>query len=154
MNRSPVRIGRRAAIIIALAASACAVGCGRLTPLVPVTGRVVFADGLPVAAGTVEFRPRGGGPVARAAIDMNGRFVLTTGGRQGAVAGEHNVLVLQLIVIEGVERHVHHGPFAAQPHRRVHERHAQPSRSGLTAKVMPNERNDVVITVEQQPMSR
>lgn len=154
MNRSPVRIGRRTAGVIALAATACAVGCGRMTPLVPVIGRVVFADGQPVAAGTVEFRPRGGGRAARAAIDSAGRFVLTTAGRPGAVAGEQDVLVLQLIVVEGVEPHVHRGSFAAPPHRRVHERHAQPDRSGLTATVMPNEPNDVVITVEQQPMSR
>ena len=154
MKRAAVMIQRWPVVALAVAAIACVPRCSRTTPLVPITGRVVFADGQPVAAGTIEFRPHRGGSPARSAIDADGRFVLTTAGRQGAVTGEHDVLVLQLAVVEGVERHVHRGSFAAPSRRRVHERHAQPDRSGLTAKVMPNEPNDVVITVEQQPTSR
>jgi hypothetical protein len=144
---------RRTAGIIAAAAVACVAGCGRAPSLVAVTGRVVFADQEPVASGTIEFRPRSGGPSARSAIDSNGRFALTTAGRQGAVPGEHDVLVLQLAVIEGVEHHVHHGSLARAP-RRVHERHGQGGRSGLTVKVNSNEPCDVVITVERQTTSR
>ena len=140
MSLAWLRVRRRGVAAIALAAVAGAAGCGRTPPLVPVTGRVVFADGEPVATGTIEFRPRGGGPAARSAIDADGRFVLTTAGRRGAVAGEHDVFVLQFTVMEGVEPHVHRGSTAASPRRRVHERHAQTGRSGLTATVTPNAR--------------
>ena len=153
MTWARMSCGRRTAGVIAFVAIASGGGCGRTTPLIPVTGRVLFADQAPVAAGTIEFRPRDGGPPARSAIDSDGRFVLTTAGRQGAVAGMHDVLVLQLAVIEGVEHHVHHGSLARAP-RRVHERHGQAGRSGLTATVTSNEPRDMVITVEQQPTAR
>jgi hypothetical protein len=154
MSRGCTLIGCRTAGIVIVAAAVGAAGCGRTTPLVPVTGRVMFADEQPVAAGTIEFQPHGEGPSARAGIAADGRFVLRTAGRPGAVAGEHDVLVVQISVVEGVEHHVHRGSAAAPSHRRVHERHAQTGRSGLTVTVKPNEPNDVVIVVDQQPKSR
>jgi hypothetical protein len=151
MTWAHMSCGRRTAGVIAFVAIASGGGCGRTTPLVPVAGRVVFVDHSPVVAGTIEFRPRDGGPPARSAIDSDDRFILATVGPQGAVAGMHDVLVLQFVVVEGVERHVHRGSLAQTPYRRVHERHGQAGRSGLTATVTSNEPRDVVITVEQQP---
>ena len=145
---------RRELVALAVAVCASLTGCGRMPSLVPVEGQVVFADGQPVAAGTVTFLPRGGGSAARAAIDPDGRFLLQTGGHPGALVGAYDVLVLQVNVVEGVESHVHRGTSAAPPYRRVHPRHAQAGRSGLTATVVADEPNDIVITVEQGPYPR
>ncbi len=145
---------RRELVALAVAVCASLTGCGRTPSLVPVEGHVVFADGQPVAAGTVTFLSRGGGPTAQAAIDPDGRFILQTRGRPGAVVGSYDVLVLQLNVVEGVDPHVHRGSSAAPRHRRVHPRHAQAGRSGLTVTVEPDKPKEVVITVEQQPNPR
>ena len=144
----------RTTVALAVAVCASLAGCGRTTSLVPVEGQVMFADGQPVAAGTVAFLPRGGGPAARAAIDPEGRFLLRTGGHPGALVGAYDVLVLQVNVVEGVESHVHRGTSTTPPYRRVHPRHAQAGRSGLTATVVPAEPNNVVLTVEQAPHPR
>jgi len=134
---------RRLAIVMLLATAAG--GCSRATPLVPVTGRVVFPDGSPVTFGTIEFMPRSGGPPARSAIEPDGRFTLQTAGRAGARIGEYTVVVVQLAVAEGVEPHAHKGPHTAP--RRVSPRHAEAGRSGLSAVVKPDVLNDLVISV-------
>ena len=154
MSAASAYVGRRTTVALAVAVCASLAGCGRTPSLVAVEGQVVFADGQPVAAGTVTFMPRGSGPAARAAIDPDGRFILQTGGRPGALVGAYDVLVLQLNVVEGVEPHIHRGSSAAPRYRRVHPRHAQAGRSGLTATVVPDKPNELVITVEQQPNPR
>jgi hypothetical protein len=137
--------------------AACLAGaaaCTRPSGLVAADGRVVFADGTPVTHGTVEFTPRGGGPAARAAIDTEGRFSLRTGGTPGAVPGDHDVIVLQLTVAEGVVPHRHVPPATGRPHRLVDPRHARPGRSGLAARLESGTANDVVLTVDQAPAPR
>ncbi|MFO0928805.1 MAG: hypothetical protein U0736_17590 [Gemmataceae bacterium] len=72
-------------------------GCSSSTaPLASVQGQVRFR-GRPVAGGTIVFTPdeqRGGrGPIACARLDDDGRFRLTSDGRQGAVAGWHRITV-------------------------------------------------------------
>jgi len=117
--------------------------------LLPAAGRVVFEDGVPVSFGVVEFVPRGGGAAARSAIQSDGRFVLKTAGRLGAVGGEHDVYVVQPTVLEGVEPHAHrrHAPGTRQ--RLVHPRHGQRGKSDLQARVGSDNGDELVITVRE-----
>jgi hypothetical protein len=118
-------------------------GCGPDGPrLYPVTGRVVYRDGRPVPGGVVEFDPGGRLPVARGTLDADGRFVLTTDGRAGAVAGEHRVVVVQVgaATAAGVA-HAHKGAG-------IHKKYARFDTSGLTRTVRPDAANDLVIEVD------
>lgn len=120
-------------------------GCGPDgPPLHPVTGRVVFAGGRPVAGGVVEFDPGGKLPVARGTLDADGRFALATEGRPGAVAGEHRVTVVQVggATAAGTT-HAHKG-FAG-----VHKKYARVESSGLTRTVRPDAGNDFVVEVDE-----
>ncbi len=156
MNRLPSRPGpSRPAPRWLLAAVAAwlagAAACTRSPGLVAATGRVVFADGAPVNFGTIEFTPRSGGPTARAAIDPAGRFTLQTGGKPGAVPGDHDVVVRQLVVAEGVVAHEHDHTAAGPTAKRVNPRHARAGQSGLSARLDPQSVNDLVITVMPAP---
>jgi hypothetical protein len=137
-----------------VACLAGAAACTRPSGLVAADGLVVFADGTPVTHGTVEFTPRGGGPAARSAIDAEGRFSLRTGGTPGAIPGDHDVIVLQLTVAEGVVPHRHGAAVAGRPLRLVDPRHARPGRSGLAARLEPGVAKQVVLTVDQAPAPR
>jgi hypothetical protein len=74
------------------------VGCGTAhPPTYPVTGAVVFPDGSPLKGGRVEFRCAQVSPVAiaRGRIGDDGKFQLNTvQGGEGAIAGEHQVVVV------------------------------------------------------------
>jgi hypothetical protein len=129
-------------IAVALIA-ATLVGCSSGPRSWPVKGRVVFSDRSPVASGVVEFAPVGGGPAARGKIDENGRFVLSTGTRPGAAAGEYQVAVVQLVVADGAAAHV-------SGHKAAHVVPAKYGRfesSGLKFVVQP-ESNDLEIVIE------
>ena len=71
-------------------------GCGGEDKLAPVQGRVLYR-GQPLDGGTIVFTPdadRGNaGPLAMAEIKADGRYVLSTGGKPGAVPGWHRVTV-------------------------------------------------------------
>ena len=74
-----------------------AVGCGRTpTPQPFVQGRVYY-KGQPLTGGTVVFAPdpmRGGhGPMAWGQIEADGRYRLTTDGRNGASPGWHRITI-------------------------------------------------------------
>jgi hypothetical protein len=70
------------------------IGCSGEVKLVPVEGTVTYA-GQPLPAGVIVFCPdtdRGNeGPLAQAAIGPDGRFVLQTEGKPGAVPGWHRI---------------------------------------------------------------
>jgi hypothetical protein len=72
-------------------------GCGDPTSsLAPVSG-VVYFRGSPLNGGSIVFTPdpeRGGrGPLAFARIEADGRFVLHTGSKPGAVPGWHRITI-------------------------------------------------------------
>lgn len=139
---------RRWALLAAVVAALA--GCGPREPAVfPVAGVVVFADGSPVKAGTIEFEPTDGGPAARGKIDSEGKFTLQTGGREGAVAGAHRVAVVQVFVLDGLTPEVRaaHSKHAAQV---VHKRHNRFDTSGLTLEVQPRA-NEVRVQVSAAP---
>ena len=90
---------RRATWFIAICGVLAAVltGCGKSKlEVAPVHGRVTF-NGKPVPGGEIQFIPVAGGtkvPVtARATIDENGNYTLSTYGKgDGAILGEHRVV--------------------------------------------------------------
>jgi hypothetical protein len=86
---------RRIALPLVLAALLA--GCSRPpAELAPVQGQV-FYRGRPLPGGTIVFTPdpeRGGhGPQAVAEITSDGRYVLSTGGKKGAVPGWHLITI-------------------------------------------------------------
>ena len=92
---------RQAGLLIGLLIVSGMAGCGPRRPAAtyPVSGKVVFADGAPLATGgtiLLESIAAGGQPVynARGAIAADGTFRLSTFDEgDGAVAGKHRVLV-------------------------------------------------------------
>ena len=130
----------------ALCVAAWAAGCGPAGPeLHPAGGTVRFADGTPVAGAVVEYLPPSGGPAARGRTDADGRFTLATGGRAGAVAGNHRVGVSRAVTMDGFANHVRHAAAGRQivpPHL------ASPATSGLRAVVAADAENDAALTVD------
>jgi hypothetical protein len=113
------------------------VGCGpQQEATYPVDGRVRFQDGEPVRLGTVEFRrvtaanPEATRWIARGTIDGEGRFTLSTfQPGDGALAGNHEVIVQQLIITEDRS-------FADHNHgRRVSPHYGDYASSGLKARI-------------------
>ena len=124
-----------------LALSLCAfaiVGCsaGHL-PTYPTSGSVRFEDGDPVRLGTIEFYHPEHDVTARGTIDRNGRYELSTFQvNDGAIAGEHQVVVIQMLMPNPVvkrspadaSREHHHG-------RHVDKAYAGYATSSLTCNV-------------------
>jgi hypothetical protein len=124
------------------------IGCSSGSRTYPVHGRVVTTDGVPVKSGVVEFRATKNALHARGTLDANGNFQLTTyRSNDGAIAGEHQVVVVQVILatIGGVEVvHVHdHGPS-------IDPKYSDYSKSGLTADVQPTAENRILLVVDRQ----
>ena len=82
-------------------------GCGASqVPTYPVSGTVVSDDGSPVRTGTVELESRDHKLTATGTIREDGSFVLGTyTSNDGACAGEHRVIVTQLIINDGTVQH-------------------------------------------------
>jgi hypothetical protein len=120
------------------------VGCGSHPETWPVSGKVQFADGTPVARGVIEFAPADGGSTARAPLGADGSFVLKTGDRAGAVAGLHRVAILQTASAEDIPAHQHkHAPLRAVPgkYRRFET-------SGLEHEIPIGGARDIVIRIK------
>lgn len=83
------------------------IGCGESKiPTYPVSGTVVFDDGSPVRTGTVELSSKDHKLAATGKIRDDGTFVLGTyESDDGACAGEHRVIVMQLIINDGTVKH-------------------------------------------------
>ena len=119
-------------------------GCGSdQVPTYPVAGRVVFQDGSPVRTGTVELESKQFGTTATGSIQTDGTFVLGTyTATDGAAEGEHNAIVVQIIIADGSIKHtVDHG-------RAVPPMYGDYDTSPLTIKVKAIEDNQVVLAIE------
>lgn len=83
------------------------IGCGESKiPTYPVSGTVIFDDGSPVRTGTVELSSQDHELAATGKIRDDGTFVLGTyESDDGACAGEHRVIVMQLIINDGTVKH-------------------------------------------------
>lgn len=119
-------------------------GCGSdHVATYPVNGKVMFTDGVPVKSGTVELQSLEQGTTATGTIKDDGTFILGTySSDDGAVAGKHRAIVVQLIIADGVTlHHKNHG-------LPVNPAYGDYDKSGLTADVQPVEKNDIVLTIE------
>jgi hypothetical protein len=100
----------------------------------------VYYKGAPLAQGTIVFIPdedRGGsGPLARAAIQADGSYVLQTGGAAGAPAGWHRVTVTAAESGAG-------GPRSLLP-----TKYSDPGLSGLSCEVKAGRENRIDFRLE------
>lgn len=129
---------------LALAALIAVAGCGsdRLTT-VPAGGRVILTGGDPVRLGTIELESVEHGVTASGKIMEDGRFTLGTyDTADGAVAGEHRVIIMQMIINDG---RVDHSKDHGKP---VDPRFANYGTSGLTVTVGEDGSTDLTIEVE------
>lgn len=120
-------------------------GCGSdRVPTYPVSGKVLFEDGSPVKYGTIEAESQYG-TTAVGTIQEDGSFVLGTyASDDGAAEGPNNVIVMQLISADMIQRHQkdHGAP--------IDPVFASYDTSPLKIEVKPAE-NQVQIEVRQQP---
>lgn len=113
MRVQPLTLVFRAALLLA------ATGCGGEGPysvkLYPVRGRILLADGQPLAGGSVQFIPSEGGLPATGEVGQDGSFSLKTfKTREGAAPGRYKVRVEPsggLLVRKGKNPRL---PFAAK----------------------------------------
>jgi len=110
----------------------------------PVQGKVQFDDGTPVRSGFVETYSPKHQVNARGKITKDGSFQLTTFREaDGAVAGTHDVIVVQFLGHEMASNVAHdHGEAVAT-------RFADYATSGLSLEVSEQEENECVITVSR-----
>lgn len=141
---------KRRSVVLLWASCACclAVGCGGPgLDVAPVEG-VVTLDGTPVDKAGVIFQPELG-PVATAVTDEEGRFRLTTGKLDGALVGEHRIVVSKGGVDAGGAAGGAGDPLADpvkkrfRPKSRLPIRYARASTSELVETVKRGERNTV-----------
>jgi hypothetical protein len=120
------------------------IGCGPIRPKAYTTrGKVVFPDGSPVHVGTVELKSREHAVNARGSIENDGSFVLTTyQNGDGAIAGTHDCVVVQMVLVED-SRIRSHGTVGV-----VNPRFASYATSQLQCVIEPQNGNEITLTVE------
>jgi hypothetical protein len=125
-------------------------GCGRAGPAVyPVVGHVQSSDGRRATFGVVELTSLKGGQVASGRIEQDGTFRLSTvSSGDGAVAGRHRLIVVQIVNTERVPLRDHHHILD------VHPRYARYETSGLECQVEPRKTNYLEVVVEPAPVPR
>ena len=113
-------------------------GCSRGPRLYPAGGTVTFRDGTPVRSGKLEFRSVDTQMTARAKIDQDGSFRVTTfEAFDGAVAGKHEVVLIQTMVVANVNEKEH------QEHSRmIDKKYGRYDTSGLEITIDPSGDND------------
>lgn len=141
-----------------------AVGCG--TPpdsflderpaVVPAAG-VLLYNGEPLDGATVVFNPTGGGTHGAAALtDAEGRFVLSAfPPNPGAVPGSYQVAVTKMSISTGPAlpeaSHDADLPQPDPPKPLIPEQYSDPTRSGLTAVVPQEGKEDLTIELQGEP---
>ncbi len=112
-------------------------------PAHPASGRVVFKSGSPVQVGSIELRSRDHRINARGEITRDGRFVLSTyEPGDGAVAGTHDCVVVQMVMVEELTK------FRPSTDGVVHPRFGSYATSALQVEITPNKSNNLQIIVE------
>jgi ribosomal protein S12 len=122
---------------------ALALGCnsGQLKTY-QVEGQVVFKDGSPVKVGIVETKALGKSVQATGTINKDGSFHLTTyRENDGAIAGQHRVVVIQMIPVEDIPN------YRPSTMGVVHRKHASYNTSELTMSVEPSGPNKIRLVV-------
>ena len=142
---------------VAALALLVAAGCGDArVKTYPVTGVVQFEDGQPVPSGVIEFRASGSAPVARAKIGRDGSFTLGTfTAADGAVAGRHQVIVVQHAMIESAANDPEHSSeHGAHQTTLVDPAFSSYETSGLSADVKPEAENQHTVKVRRFMLNR
>lgn len=122
-------------------------GCGDKVKTYPVRGTVKFEDGSPAMFGDIEFQAVDQPLNARGKINRDGSFVVGTQSRSdGAVAGEHRVVINQVVTNHFNFDVVHdHGEL-------VHPKYAGYDTSNLKVTVNPDSAGTTLeLTVEKRP---
>ncbi len=121
-------------------------GCGSRGPQTyPVTGEVVFEDGVALQGGIVEFTAVEQEISSSGRIGSDGKFRLTTISEgDGAVAGEHRAIVITSFG-DGLVTHNHD----AKTLRRPAKKFAKYKSSGLKFTVRPGEKNHFQVVIER-----
>ncbi|MBM4068092.1 MAG: hypothetical protein FJ271_03995 [Planctomycetes bacterium] len=124
----------------------CLCSCGdEQPPTFPVSGKVVFQNGVPVTHAIIEFT-RPSGPMARARLAGDGSFALETAGRPGAVAGTHRIAIIPIAIAEDVSPAQHqHGPARAIP-----AKYRRQETSGLERDIPTGGATDIVIRLVER----
>lgn len=140
------RLADRVFWIASCVLAAGALGCGGKVALHPVRGHVQAADGRRATFGTVEIMAEPGGEIASGAIQRDGSFQLSTvRDGDGAVAGRHRAIIVQVIDTEHLPLEKHHHVLD------VHPRHGRYETSGLQVTVEPGKKNYVELIVDEAP---
>ena len=131
-------------LAVSVALIATLSGCGESrVPAYPTRGTVHFGDGELVKTGIIELESVEHGTTATGRILEDGTFILGTyTPNDGAVAGSHRVIVVQIIVKDGTMKHmINHG-------RAVPTKYASYDTSGIKTTVEPIENNQLKIVLE------
>lgn len=137
---------RRLCGLVVIGMTGTVVGCGSERSVHPVKGHVRSADGRRATFGTVEFKAEDGGQIASGRIEQDGSFRLSTfGDGDGAVAGRHRAIIVQVVNTEHLPLEKHHHVLD------VHPRYARYATSGLEFTVDPGGTNDIEIVVDEAP---
>lgn len=121
-------------------------GCGARGPKTyPVTGEVVFEDGVALQGGLIEFSSTEQEMSATGRIGPDGHFRLTTVvDGDGAIAGEHRVIVVTTYGNDLIKHH-----HDSKTLRRAAKKFASYATSPLRFTVQPGEQNQFRVVVER-----
>lgn len=119
-------------------------GCNQSENLYPVSGTVVFEDGSPVMFGDIEFQASQEPINARGKIQRDGSFKLgTRSSSDGAVVGEHKVVIVQTVTNHFNLEVVHDHGHVVDP------MYSDYQTTDLTVEVKP-EKNEIKLVVKQR----
>ncbi len=111
----------------------------------PVTGEVVFEDGVALQGGIVEFTAVEPEISSSGRVGPDGKFRLTTiNDGDGAVAGEHRAIVITSFG-DGLVTHNHETKTMRRPAKKF----ANYKTSGLKFTVRPGEKNHFQVVIER-----
>lgn len=136
------RGARRCMVPLFLLVTLLSIGCSDRLRTYPVKGQVLFRDGKTAHMGTIEFRSKEHGIQARGQIGDDGRFQLTTyKPGDGAVAGLHDCVIVQLVITEGIK----HKPST---YGLINPKYASYRTTELMFDVSPTIANDFKVVVD------
>ncbi|GAB5405262.1 MAG: carboxypeptidase-like regulatory domain-containing protein [Aureliella sp.] len=117
-------------------------GCSSQLATYEVNGKVEFENGRPVVVGMVECLSVDHNINARGDIQPDGTFTLTTfEPEDGAVAGDHKCVVIQMVIGENMSGHRPSTVGVVDP------KYASYQTSGLSIEVSPDGPNEIVLQV-------
>ena len=119
-------------------------GCNQSENIYPVSGTIVFEDGSPVMFGDIEFQAFQEPINARGKIQRDGSFqVGTRSSSDGAVVGEHKVVIVQTVTNHFNLDVVHDHGHVVDP------MYSNYQTTDLTVEVKP-EKNQIKLVVKQR----